>query len=91
MAMIKIKNNNMFNGFKLNENKSENISNKKKNYGTRHNLLLKIVDNKSFELKNKLDKFKYLNDIDNLNVANNNCKNENIEIKFDELILYEEK
>ena len=59
---------------------NKNISNKKENYGTRHNLILKIHDNKSFELKNKLDKFKYLNDIDNLNIANNNYKNENIEI-----------
>ena len=88
---VKNKNNNSFNGFKLNENKSENNSNKKENYGTSHNLLLKIDDNKSVELKNRLNKFKYLNDIDNLNIANNNYKNENIEIKFDELILYEEK
>ena len=78
-------------GFKLNANKSENNSNKKENYGTRYNLLLKIGDNKSVELKNKLDKFNYLNDIDNLNLTNNNYKNENIEIKLDELILYEEK
>ena len=88
----KNKNNNSFNGDKLNANKSENNSNKKENYVTRYNnLLLKIGDNKSVELKNKLDKFNYLNEIDNLNLTNNNFKNENIEIKFDELILYEEK
>ena len=50
---------------------------------------IKIDTNKSVELKSKLNKFKYLNVSENINFGND--KNEEININFDELILFEER
>ena len=82
-----------FNNILLNSDIKINKRNNEKN-----NFILDIKDNKSVELKNKLNKlnkFKCINEIENVNVIKNNSdinnKNKKIEIKFDELILYEEK
>ena len=58
---------------------------------TRNSLVLKFENNKSVELKSKLNKFKSLNNFENRLDINNNDKNQIIDIKFDELILYEER
>ena len=52
----------------------------------------KIDSNKSVELKNKLKKFKYLNEFENKNQNKkiNNDEKDKISINFDELIIFEE-
>ena len=89
---INVINNNKENDNNLNINEKYLNSPQKFNFNeakkkTRNSLVLKFENNKSVELKNR---FKSLNYLENKIDINNN-KNEIMDIKFDELILYEER
>jgi hypothetical protein len=83
-------NNNSDNGLEnsnnFNPNTSINFNRNKK----RIDISNKIDSNKSVELKNKLNKFKYLNENRNQNKKINNDEKDKISINFDELKIFEE-
>lgn len=88
----------LFSSFQIN-NKNNNLnlkySNSPKNYNiyeslnnTKNNQTLKAEDKLSIEMKNKMNKFQILSTQKN---EINDDKNGKIDIKFDELVLYEER